>query len=632
MADSKLKKSSMFRVCSKSECKPLLLALNPKIRVRRTQYVRSNESKVGSYKGKSESESDKCSVPSAVEDPVARSQSALDRANKEVLKQCFSSSSSPSPNSVDGAASKNQRSSVREPGELKDPLLLSTLGLLLLPTEDSRDRQQCILAGLQAQISALANSLTGSSHRRKDISLPVKKSKKDSADFSPNAGKVQEPRSRASFIKERLSRSPSRRSPHASRRKDLDRRSSPELRSPSFREDRHRSPKTRSSSCKRQEFDKNKESRSVQDRSRRSSPGCRSPLHKRTETSRHFSPDFVSSPEIRSPSAKIREDSRRKEPSKRQTRLSPSCERTRSDRHSVPRKRFASDRRSSSEDFSLCDRRQEPDKRVGLDKRQGPDKRLELDRRLEPSRRKFPDRRSPHIRSPSVVSDKDLDRRASSSRRSFSRGSPSRRSPYRRAPSRRSPSRRSPGRRSPSRRSPNRRSPPSRAAPFPVGVLLAADRPNVFRSEEGTGASVEDLPKDSSGSCYKRLTELLLQEFGESLSAVAPPSPPSLFSTAKTSKTSSVVKMKPTVSMKKALKSFEDWLVSKEEKGKTVFFLPTFQTYGKMGFWYESGEPLGLTLPASADSDFSSLVDSARRSALNSVKTTWGMSELDPTF
>ncbi|XP_064100883.1 serine/arginine repetitive matrix protein 1-like [Macrobrachium nipponense] len=301
--------------------------------------VRSNECKVRSYK-----------------DPVARSQAALDRAKKEVLRQCFLSSSSPSAKRR-WSASESSRplkrtwkepcalpsspESFSEEPEIECKRTRRSQGSsspfrarASTPAEEFERSPARILAGLQAQISALANSLAESSHRRKDISLPVKKSKKDSADFSPNVERVQEPRSRASFIKERLSRSPSRRSSHASRRKDLDRRSSPEYRSP------NRSPKTRSSSCKRQEFDKYQDSRSVQDRSRRSLPGSCSPLHRRTETSRRFSPDFVSSPEIRSPSVKLREDSRRKEPSKRQTRLSPPCERTRSDRQSVPRKRI----------------------------------------------------------------------------------------------------------------------------------------------------------------------------------------------------------------------------------------------------------------------------------------------------
>ena len=36
-----------------------------------------------------------------------------------------------------------------------------------------------------------------------------------------------------------------------------------------------------------------------------------------------------------------------------------------------------------------------------------------------------------------------------------------------------------------------------------------------------------------------------------------------------------------------------------------------------------------MGLPSSADSDFSALVDSTRRAALNSAKTTWAMNELD---
>ncbi|XP_064098276.1 serine/arginine repetitive matrix protein 2-like [Macrobrachium nipponense] len=433
--------------------------------------VRSNESKVSSHK-----------------DPVARSQAALDRTKKVVLRQCFSSSSSPSPKRRWSASESShplkrtwkepcalpsnpesfseepeiERKRTRRSQESSSPFHARASP----PVEEFERSPARILAGLQAQISALADSLAGSSRRRKDVSLP------NLRDHSPS----------------RRSSPPSMRLEH-DRRKELDRRSSPEYRSSRFKHEeledrfassRRYSPKIRATSSKRQELDRRQEPRILQDRSRRTSPGSRSVRH--------------------------REDSRRQEPSRRQLRQSPSCDRSRLDRRTEPCRRFASDRRSSSEGFSPRDRRQEPGRRI------------ETDRRQEPSRRKEPDRRSSPTRRSSVDSDLDMDRHASSSRCSLSRRSPSRRSPRKSSP---------PGSRSSKRHS----------------------------SEEGHGASEEGLPRDSSVSSYKRLTDLLLQEFGDSLSAVAPPSPPSLFSTAKTTKMSSVVKMKPTVSMKKALRA-----------------------------------------------------------------------------
>ncbi|XP_064106828.1 uncharacterized protein LOC135215806 [Macrobrachium nipponense] len=79
---------------------------------------------------------------------------------------------------------------------------------------------------------------------------------------------------------------------------------------------------------------------------------------------------------------------------------------------------------------------------------------------------------------------------------------------------------------------------------------------DVSDTEDQKGAGLSD---------YKALAALLLQEFGNSLSPAAPPSPRSLFTSAKTSKSSSFLKMRPTISMKKALQSFGNWLNSKKE-------------------------------------------------------------------
>ncbi|XP_066940923.1 cell division cycle 7-related protein kinase-like [Macrobrachium rosenbergii] len=72
-----------------------------------------------------------------------------------------------------------------------------------------------------------------------------------------------------------------------------------------------------------------------------------------------------------------------------------------------------------------------------------------------------------------------------------------------------------------------------------------------------------------------------LLEHGESLKPASPPSPGSMLSSTKASKSSSLVKMRPTISMKKALKGFGEWLSSKKDAGKTVFSLPPSRLSGR---------------------------------------------------
>ncbi|XP_064083968.1 serine-aspartate repeat-containing protein I-like [Macrobrachium nipponense] len=69
--------------------------------------------------------------------------------------------------------------------------------------------------------------------------------------------------------------------------------------------------------------------------------------------------------------------------------------------------------------------------------------------------------------------------------------------------------------------------------------------------------SEDESPANEGLSNYKTLTTLLLQEYGDLLSPAAPPSPRSLFSSTRTSKSSSFLKMRPAISMKKALQSLD---------------------------------------------------------------------------
>lgn len=182
------------------------------------------------------------------------------------------------------------------------------------------------------------------------------------------------------------------------------------------------------------------------------------------------------------------------------------------------------------------------------------------------------------------------------------------------------------------RHSPGRRSLLDRSA-SPSRLASPDRRSSSFKPSSPPAAleevSEEDSPKDAGVSDYKRLASVLIQEFGDSLCHAAPPSPGSLWDSTKSTRPSSFVKMRPTISMRKAFKGVGEWMQSKKDASKTVFSFPPLKLLGKSGMWYETKEPMGLGLPTSADADFSNLVDSSRRLSLSSAKATWGMSEMD---
>ncbi|XP_064089530.1 serine/arginine repetitive matrix protein 5-like [Macrobrachium nipponense] len=124
--------------------------------------------------------------------------------------------------------------------------------------------------------------------------------------------------------------------------------------------------------------------------------------------------------------------------------------------------------------------------------------------------------------------------------------------------------------------------------------------------------SEDEVTNREGLSNYKVLSALLLEEYGDALTPAAPPSPRSLFSSTKAHKSSSFLKMKPAISMKRALQSLDSWIKIKKELGRTIFCMPPAKLRGRRGIWYETGENMGLSLPVSAESDFSSLVDSSR--------------------
>ncbi|MGL5405369.1 MAG: hypothetical protein ACRDAX_01005, partial [Propionibacteriaceae bacterium] len=115
---------------------------------------------------------------------------------------------------------------------------------------------------------------------------------------------------------------------------------------------------------------------------------------------------------------------------------------------------------------------------------------------------------------------------------------------------------------------------------------------------------------------YKVLTRLLQSVFADTFQPEAPRTPPSQFSSSKAAKISGFVRMKKSLSTKQAFRKVHDWMEKRKASGKTSFALPPSRLGGKAGMWYETGENVGVKLPASAQGDFGSIVDATRRSFL----------------
>lgn len=135
--------------------------------------------------------------------------------------------------------------------------------------------------------------------------------------------------------------------------------------------------------------------------------------------------------------------------------------------------------------------------------------------------------------------------------------------------------------------------------------------------------------KEKPLSSYKQLLQYFLENFPDSFSPVSPASPESQYARDNRTDTSLATKLVLSISAKKGLKKMEEWLAEKREQGKTVFCFPPSKLSSRRGGWYETGESFSLGVAASSQGDFSSLVDSARRSALNSAKVFFSTSEFD---
>ncbi|XP_064093802.1 serine/arginine repetitive matrix protein 1-like [Macrobrachium nipponense] len=167
----------------------------------------------------------------------------------------------------------------------------------------------------------------------------------------------------------------------------------------------------------------------------------------------------------------------------------------------------------------------------------------------------------------------------------------------------------------------------------PEGLVPSLVPPTSPVSEdEVSGASEEaddDQPLAPVSSDYQVLTRLLQSSFGDTFQPAAPRSPPSQLLSSKVNKASGFVRMKKSLSTKRAFRKVHDWMERRKAQGKTSFALPPSRLSGKAGMWYETGEDVGLRLPSSAQGDFASLVDASRRSLLASSKVTWSTTEMD---
>ncbi|XP_068216596.1 trichohyalin-like [Palaemon carinicauda] len=147
----------------------------------------------------------------------------------------------------------------------------------------------------------------------------------------------------------------------------------------------------------------------------------------------------------------------------------------------------------------------------------------------------------------------------------------------------------------------------------PITDLLEEDPDEILSQEEQLDDILEgeeEKPPQHSVD-LKKLMLVFTELIPDNFTPVAPRSPPSEFIFGKAAKTSFYTKMVLSSSSKRALKLMGAWLDSKKALGKTCFVFPPAKLASKSSVCYETGEVLGLGVPASAQGDFSNLVDSS---------------------
>ncbi|XP_068227485.1 uncharacterized protein [Palaemon carinicauda] len=178
--------------------------------------------------------------------------------------------------------------------------------------------------------------------------------------------------------------------------------------------------------------------------------------------------------------------------------------------------------------------------------------------------------------------------------------------------------------------------PDSANQPLPTPLPLPPQYSDDGLSDDDGAAHVDephsdlDEPKSTQPSLdFRKVLALFKEMFPDQFVSVAPRSPPSEFVLGMPSSSPAFTRLVLARSSKRALRVIGEWMQSKKSLGKTAFTFPPARLSSRSSVWYATGEVLGLGVPASAQGDFSSLVDSPRRLAMRRSKICWSSSDLD---
>ncbi|XP_068214725.1 uncharacterized protein [Palaemon carinicauda] len=178
--------------------------------------------------------------------------------------------------------------------------------------------------------------------------------------------------------------------------------------------------------------------------------------------------------------------------------------------------------------------------------------------------------------------------------------------------------------------------PDSADQPIPTPLPLPPQYSDDGLSDDDDAAHLDephtdiDEPKTTPPSLdFRKVLALFKEMYPDQFVSAAPRSPPSEFALGTQSSAPAFTKLVLARSSKRALRVLGDWMQSKKHLGKTAFLFPPAKLASRSSVWYATGEVLGLGVPASAQGDFSSLVDSPRRLAMRRSKICWTPSDLD---
>ncbi|MGL5405376.1 MAG: hypothetical protein ACRDAX_01060 [Propionibacteriaceae bacterium] len=130
-------------------------------------------------------------------------------------------------------------------------------------------------------------------------------------------------------------------------------------------------------------------------------------------------------------------------------------------------------------------------------------------------------------------------------------------------------------------------------------------------------------------SCYSRLLRFLLVSYPDYFEKAAPRSPTSTFLMRRKTSDPLLPKLVLSKAVRHSLKETEKWMSMKRDLGKALFAYPPSKLLRKRYRFYVTGEAPSLGVSASSQGDFSSLIDSSRRSAFAAAKVFFTAPELD---